>query len=316
MANGQQSCDFGTLAMRDGTARCQTETDRQLLQRFVAGQEEAAFALLVQKHGPMVWAVCQRVLLHAHDAEDAFQATFLVLVRKAGSIRKPELLGNWLYGVAYRTARKARATAARRRALERQAPAMSPEASPVDLAWFELRDRLDEALHRLPDKYRAPLVLCYLQGKTNAEAARLLGWPAGSMSARLTRARELLRERLEERRPAGFCAPLAAVLAVHAGPGQLPLELAETTVQAAVEFGGGPMIGAIAPSVQALTDSVLQGMNAARRRIMAMLLLLLLAMGLFIGLVAQAATSFTDYLPSGGPHPSSSGGCSGSAAEK
>jgi RNA polymerase sigma factor (sigma-70 family) len=175
------------------------EADGPLLKRFARGHDEMAFAALVGRHGPMVLAVCRRVLGHEQDAEDAFQATFLVLMRRAGSLRRPALLANWLYGVAYRTACKARLTASRRRRRERRAAPRGTTDSSPDEAAPELNARLNEALCLLPEKYRAPLTLCYLQGKTHQEAARLLGWPAGSMSARLARGRELLREHLADR---------------------------------------------------------------------------------------------------------------------
>ncbi len=172
------------------------QTDGQLLERFVRQQDEAAFAALVRRHGPMVLGVCRRVLDNAQDAEDAFQATFLVLLRKADSLGRPALLANWLYGVAYRTAMKARAGVLRRRHHERRA-ASAPRTEPAaDAGRDDSSALLEAGLHGLPDKYRAPLVLCYLEGKTNAEAARQLGWPVGSMSSRLARGRELLRERL------------------------------------------------------------------------------------------------------------------------
>lgn len=172
-------------------------TDGELLRRFAQRHEEAAFSALLRRHGPMVLSVCRRVLRRTHDAEDAFQATFLVMVEKAQELRRPELLSNWLYGVAYRTALHARRRAARRSEREREAAAMcSDAASDREIESRELRRVLDEELHRLPQKYRAPLVLCYLEGKTNEEAARLLGWPSGSMSYRLARGRELLRGRL------------------------------------------------------------------------------------------------------------------------
>src|SRR6516164_94852 len=156
--------------------RGEKPTDTELLQRFTGRHEEAAFAALVERHGPMVLGVCRRVLQDAHDAEDAFQATFLVLVRKAASVRPREKVGNWLYGVAYRTAREARALAARRRGRERQVTDMPEPEAPAEDGWAELRPLLDQELSRLPDKYRTPIVLCELEGKTHKEAARQLGW--------------------------------------------------------------------------------------------------------------------------------------------
>jgi RNA polymerase sigma factor (sigma-70 family) len=171
-------------------------SDGWFLGRFIRHQDQTAFEALVQRHGSLVRRVCRRVLPDAHDADDAFQATFLVLLQKAASIAQPELLGNWLYGVAYRIALKARTNAARRKAYERRAPAM-PFVDPLrEITARELRSVLDAQMSHLPEKYRAPLVLCYLEGKTNEEAARLLGWPTGSISGRLARARELLRVRM------------------------------------------------------------------------------------------------------------------------
>jgi RNA polymerase sigma factor (sigma-70 family) len=162
-----------------------TPTDGRLLERFVRNKDESAFQALLQRHGAMVLGVCRRVLGDVHDAEDAFQATFLVLVRKARSIGKADSVGSWLYGVAYRTALKARADAARRRIHERQGGEMSNSDPLADVAWRDLRAVLDEELGRLPEKYKAPLVLCYLEGKTNEEAAQLLGWTKGTVSGRL-----------------------------------------------------------------------------------------------------------------------------------
>src|SRR5262249_31376838 len=158
------------------------------LERFVARRDEAAFEALVRRHGPMVLGVCRRVLRNEADAEDAFQATFLVLVKKARSVVPRALVGSWLYGVAHNTARKAKAMNSKRRAKERLAGAAPRPAAPAE-ACRQLHARLDEELSRLPDKYRAPVVLCDLEGKSYKEAARLLGWPQGTLSGRLTRAR-------------------------------------------------------------------------------------------------------------------------------
>src|SRR5262249_55050979 len=152
--------------------------DAELLERFVRRHEEAAFAALVKRHGPMVLSVCRRVLRHSQDAEDAFQATFLVLAEKDHRLRRPELLANWLSGGPYRPALHARQRAARRNERERGAAKMIALDGDLGSEPRELRRVLDEELHRLPEKYRAPLVLCYLEGKTNEEAALLLGWPS------------------------------------------------------------------------------------------------------------------------------------------
>ena len=240
-----------------------------MLKIFAQRHEEAAFAALVRRHRPMVLGVCRRVLRHGHDAEDAFQATFLVMVEKAPRLRKPELLANWLYGVAYRTALHARQRAARRSQREREAAAMSFDpASDPDIEARELRRVLDEELHRLPEKFRAPLVLCYLEGKTNEEAARLLGCPSGSMSYRLARGRELLRERLQSRM-AGLTMLLPTIiLADYFRPAVVSPFLAQTTVQAAVTFVGSKMAlaatGLISASVRELVDETLRSLAPSK----------------------------------------------------
>jgi RNA polymerase sigma-70 factor (ECF subfamily) len=164
-------------------------TDGQLLECFLARREEEAFAALVRRHGPMVLGVCRRVLHNTHDAEDAFQATFLVLARKAASVVPTDRVGHWLYGVAHRTALKARTAAARRRRTERQAGQMLAREGGAEDHPDDLRSLLDEELHRLPGKYCAPLLLCLLEGKTRKEAARRLGWTEGTLSGRLARAK-------------------------------------------------------------------------------------------------------------------------------
>jgi RNA polymerase sigma factor (sigma-70 family) len=206
-------------------------TDAELLHRFALRDDHAAFAALVRRHGPMVFGVCRRVLRDPHDAEEAFQVTFLVLVRKAGVLRQPDRVGNWLYGVANRVARKAKVTAARRNAHERAAAAArwGPPAEPADPA--ELTAVLDEEMVALPEKYRAPLVLCYLEGLTNEDAARRLGWAPGSMSYRLARGRELLRRRLTRR---GLYLALWPVflqgMTEHASAAPVPEHLVDATV--------------------------------------------------------------------------------------
>ena len=169
------------VRLRDGTGL----TDGQLLEAYISRGEVAALAALVQRHGPMVWGVCRRVLRNHHDAEDAFQATFLVLVRKAASVVPREMVGNWLYGVDHQTALKARATTAKRRARERQVTEMSEPAVTEPALWDDLQPLLDQELSRLPDKYRVAIVLCDLEGKTRKETARQLGCPEGTLAARL-----------------------------------------------------------------------------------------------------------------------------------
>jgi RNA polymerase sigma factor (sigma-70 family) len=174
-------------------------SDRQLLERFVAGGDPAAFEALVARHAPRVRGVCRR-LADPHVAEDAVQDTFLVLMRRAHSIDRPELLGNWLYGVAARIARKAKARGLERRSREKRGAPPSPVPDPLtEAAWRDLCALLTAEMDRLPEKFRAPLFLCYWEGKTNLEAARQLGCPAGSMSWRLARGRDMLRARLGTR---------------------------------------------------------------------------------------------------------------------
>src|SRR5687768_991240 len=168
-------------------------SDRQLLQTFARTGDESAFALVVRRHGGLVLGVCRRLLGSLDDAEDAFQATFLVLARKAGEVAWQDCVRNWLHGVAYRVARKARAARQRRAHKERQA---APAASSLDAAWTEVSAVLDEELTSLPPRYRAPILLCCLEGKSREEAARELGWSEGSVKGRLERGRELLRRRL------------------------------------------------------------------------------------------------------------------------
>ncbi len=232
--------------------------DRHLLERFAAARDPAAFAALVRRHGPMVLGVCRRVLGNLPDAEDAFQATFLVLVHKAGAIGRPEQLGNWLYGVAYRTAVKARGAAARRRGHERRAGGVTPADPAHEADQRELRAVLDEELAGLAEKYRAPVVLCYLEGLTTDEAARRLGCPRGTVLSRLARGRERLRRRLVRRGLALSAGAFAGGLAQGAVPAELAERTAETAARAAA--GGAAAAGAVPVSVAALTKGVLRAM--------------------------------------------------------
>jgi RNA polymerase sigma factor (sigma-70 family) len=270
--------------------------DGELLDRFRRG-EEAAFALLVQRHGASVLGVCRRLLGNAHEAEDAFQATFLVLVRKASSIRKRSSIGSWLYGVAYRVATKARARATRRRTSERLSAAM-PRAEPsADLSWPELRSVLDEELARLPEKYRAAVVLCHLEGKTQQQAARELGCPKSSLGSRLIRARQLLRRRLAARGiglSAGLMAALAGESAV-AVPARLVL--ATVRLAALVAAGKSAAAGATAKEALGLAGDVARGMAAARLTVVAGAVVILAGLGAAAGMLAHPAGSEAPQSP-------------------
>jgi RNA polymerase sigma factor (sigma-70 family) len=218
--------------------------DPLLLERFAARGEEAAFAALVRRHGPLVWGVCWRLLRQQQDAEDAFQVTFLLLARKAGSLKRPEALGPWLHGVATRTALKARTGAARRRACERQAAApAAPAAGPADDGvWRDLRPVLDQAVGGLPEKYRVPFILCYLEGRTVTEVAERLGCPRGTVATRLAWARQQLRTRLARRGLALSAAALPLAVSSHRVSGCVPRGLAVSTARAATAAAGDGMV--------------------------------------------------------------------------
>jgi RNA polymerase sigma-70 factor (ECF subfamily) len=194
---------------RSGAA--ESPSDTQLVRRFVRDRDEQAFAVLVERHAALVLSVCRRVLGTADDPEDVAQATFLVLARRAGRLRDPGRLGNWLYGVAWRLARKARIAASRRRQRERPANGAFYPATAVPGNGDDVRRVLAEEVRRLPAALRAAVGLCYLEGKSNTEAARLLRWPVGTVKGRLARARALLRGRLTLR----GLAPFALLLAVQ-----------------------------------------------------------------------------------------------------
>jgi RNA polymerase sigma factor (sigma-70 family) len=250
--------------------------DSALLERFLMQRDEAAFEALVRRHGPMVWGVCRRVLHDPHDAEDAFQATFLVLVRKAASIARRELLGNWLYGVAYNTGRAARAAARRRRAKEAKA-VPRPQPAGED-AWQELRPVLDQEISRLPDKYRIPVVLCDLEGTSRRQAARKLGLAEGTFSSRLARARALLRRRLT-RRGLGLTAGALATGLGGEATAALPPGLVASTVRAGTLVPAGPAAaGVISARAVALSEGVVRAMFLARLKVATVVVLIIAAL--------------------------------------
>jgi RNA polymerase sigma factor (sigma-70 family) len=262
------------------------QSDRQMLERFAATRDEAAFAALVVRHAPLVWGACRRVLGNEHDAEDAFQATFLVLARRAGSVRWRDEIGNWLYAVAVTVARKAKAQAARRRSREREAQAMPHPAASDQADRDELRAVLDEEVARLPEKYRRPVVLCCLQGKTYTEAAQLLGWPEGTVSGRLARARELLARRLTRRGLALSGGLLTAVLVPEVG-WAAPPALLQATIKAAPAFATGR--GLTAGAAAALAEGVLQTMFLTKLKVTAgiVLVLAVVVVGAGVGVLAS-----------------------------
>ncbi len=221
-------------------------SDEDLLNAYLSGNEpdsQEAFRELVVRHGPMVLGTCRHVLNQTQDAEDAFQATFLVLARKGATIRNRRVLSGWLHEAAYRIAMKLRTRTVRRSALESQSIAMWPSEIEHDdqgerAAWNELRPVLHEEVNRLPEKYRVPVILSYLEGKTNDEVADLLQWPVGTVKGRLSRARELLRSRLSRRGLALSAAFLMTALSrgrVFAEA--VPSDLVQRTVRLALSPG-------------------------------------------------------------------------------
>jgi RNA polymerase sigma factor (sigma-70 family) len=245
-------------------------SDEQLLDQFLARRDEAAeeaFAELVQRHGSMVLGVCRRILGDKHEAEDAFQATFLVLARKAASVVRREKVASWLYGVAVRTAKEARVRAARRRAREERVSSPIHVDPPDDGFPDELRDILDEELARLPARHRGAVVLCELEGLSRPEAARRLGIPEGTLSSRLARAKAQLRDRLASRGVALPAAALSTILIREARAVTVPLSLLESTVQAATLVAAGPTAtaaAAISASVASLSEGVIQTMLVSK----------------------------------------------------
>ena len=281
------------LLRRDGA----NLTDGQLLGLFLSRRDEAAFEALLRRHGPMVLSVCRRVVGNLHDAEDAFQATFLVLALKAATVLPRGAVGNWLYGVAYRTAMKARAAATRRRARERQVrdmpqtPVLPPECRQ------ELHLLLDQELSRLPDKYRVAVVLCDLEGRSRREVAHQLHLPEGTVSGRLTTARRMLAQRLSRYGLTLAGGALALVLSQGAAA-CVPPPLAASTVKAATLVAAGrAATGAeIPPAVAALTEGVAKAMLRSKLQSAIAVLLALTVLAAGAG-VATYGTSVAGAKP-------------------
>jgi RNA polymerase sigma factor (sigma-70 family) len=228
-------------------------SDSQLLEAFIIRREETAFEALVRRHGPMVLGVCRRVLRNMHDAEDAFQASFLVLARKAATVKPRDMVGNWLYGVAYRTAMKARAMNAKRRTKEQRSAKLPRSESSAD---EELLEQLDHELSRLPDKYRVPVVLCELEGRSRKDVARQLGVPEGTLSWRLAQAKKLLAKRLARQGATLSVGVLATALSKGLSPA-----LRASTVKTVLSAGTIPA------KVLALTEGVMKAMLLSKLKI-------------------------------------------------
>jgi RNA polymerase sigma factor (sigma-70 family) len=238
-------------------------TDGQLLECFLARRDEAAFEALVRRHGPMVLGVCRRILRHTQDVEDAFQATFLVLIRKAVSLRQRELVGNWLYGTAYRVALDMRTANASRQAREKQVWEMPERGALAERdVWQDVRPLLDRELNCLPEKYRVPVMLCDLEGRKRKDVAHRLRIPEGTLSSRLATARRMLAKRLARHGLALSGGALALALSRHAASACVPGPLLVSTVQAArwVAAGSATTAGAISAKVAAVTEGVLKAM--------------------------------------------------------
>jgi RNA polymerase sigma-70 factor (ECF subfamily) len=254
-----------------------TRSDSELLELFVSEPDEAVFEAMVRRHGPMVWGVCRRVLRDHHDAEDAFQASFLVLARKAATITPREKLGNWLYGVAYRTARKTRTATSNRRARERQVPDMPEPEAVREGCRDELLPLLDQELSRLPAKYRTPIVLCDLEGKTHRQAAEQLDWPVGTVSGRLSKGRALLGERLTRRGVAFGGGSLAMALSQGSASAGVPLTLIASATRAATQVAAGRAAAGVASSkAAALMEGALRGMLMTKLKLGATVLVVAL----------------------------------------
>ena len=250
-------------------------TDGELLDLFVTRGDEEAFAALVRRHGPVVLAVCRRVVGNLHDAEDAFQATFLVLARKAPTVRPRERVGGWLCGVAHRTALKTRAAAARRRLVEQRAGRAEGVIS--DPAPDDLRPLVDEELRRLPGKYGTALILCLLEGRTRKEAARQLGWSEGTLSGRLARAKALLRARLAQARRHPVRGGVGRAAGPRDGVGVGAAPRLTATVGAAA--ASGRAVG-VSVTVLSLTEEVMRAMFLSKCKVAAAVVL---AVGLAVG---------------------------------
>lgn len=265
-------------------------TDVQLLERFLARREEAAFEAIVRRHGSMVLGVCRRVLRNAHDAEDAFQATFLVLARSASSIRSRHLLANWLYGVAYQTALKARIAVIKRQARERAMNDMTEIESGQQERAVDWQPVLDQELSALPEKYRLAIVLCDLEGKTRKDAAEQIGVPEGTLNSRLARSRRMLANRLA-RHGVIFSGGAIAVALSQDASASVPVSLVGSTVKAASLIAAGEAMAAsvVSAEVAALARGVLSAMLISKLKVALVLIIVIAVLGASGGVLVRGA---------------------------
>ncbi|MBL8795199.1 MAG: sigma-70 family RNA polymerase sigma factor [Planctomycetia bacterium] len=293
MAPGHLTTVMRHLRRLLGDASEPAASDGRLLERFIDSRDEDAFAQLVQRHGPLVLGVCRRVLRDLHAAEDAFQGTFLILARKAHSVRRHASLAGWLGRVAFRVALDARAAGIRRAARERTVAAMTSTETAAETDRSQVRLILEEELQALPRKYYEPLVLCYLESRTHEEAARLLHWPEGTVKGRMARGREMLRDRLVRRGLTLGGGALAALLAEEASAASVSPTLAAETLRA--------VLGSASASVAALVEGVLHSWQLTRWKwLTALACCTCAAVGLSVGLVHS---HFTAAGPEGGSSP-------------
>jgi RNA polymerase sigma factor (sigma-70 family) len=266
-------------------------SDGQLLALYVESQDQAVFEAIVRRHGPMVMGVCRCALANRHDAEDAFQATFLVLFRKASTIAARELLANWLYGVAYNTARKARAAAAKRHLRERQMTGTFERAVPArDEVGGDLLRLFDQELRRLPDQCRLPIILCALEGKAQKHVAKQLTWPIGNVSGRLVRGKMILAKRLARHGLVLSTCWLATLLSHDSTSAAVPAPLVSGILRATGRIARGHALAAVVSTkVALLTEGALRSMLLTRIKIVGQVLFLLTLAG--IGVAESASRS-------------------------
>lgn len=259
--------------------------DQELLQRYVQNRSEAAFEELMHRHGALVWGVCQRMLSHKQDTEDAFQATFIVLSKKAGTVHRPERLAHWLYGVACFAARNVRKGRLRRKFREQSVGELHDVPDHRHTLWNEVSPLVDDELARLPSKYRLPLVLCCLEGMTHQDAAKLLHWPIGTLAGRISRGRELLRHRLMKQGVVVSSAMLTGFLSQEVMAGYIPATVISSCVRGIFTHSTVGLAGhAITPTVTSAVSSTLQQLFVVRFALVA--LSIIVAASICTGMIA------------------------------